>query len=358
VAEAELVLKEYGVLRRRAATVLAAALTTLLILILVSISSGEMHIPAFKLVKALIGLSRLSNVEAAAVSIRAARALTAVIVGAALASAGAAIQSVMRNPLASPFTLGVSQAAAFGAAVAIIVLGAGYSEIAASPIARSPYIVSAAAFVSSLAAMFAVYSIGRARGMTPAAVVLAGVAIGFLFQALTMLVEYLAPNEVLVAAALFWMFGDVSRTTWGEIAFMSAIVLPSILYFTARWMEYNALLLGDDTAASLGINPSRVREETIVLASLVTAATIAFVGVIGFIGLIAPHIARLLVGRNYRYLMPLSAATGAILLLAADTMGRLMLSPNILPVGITTSLIGAPLLVVLLSREEKPWRSL
>ncbi len=349
-------LEEYRASRRRAYTTLAAAAALLTLTIFLSLAYGEYPIPLSHVLRWLTGSHGLPEAEAAALSIRAARVATAVLVGVALSVSGAAIQSVMRNPLASPFTLGVSQAAAFGAAASIILLGAGYAEIAASPIARVPYLISGAAFASSLAAMAAVYAIGRVRGMSPSAVVLAGVAVGFLFQALTMLVEYLAPNEVLVAAALFWMFGDVGRTTWEEVAFIAAATLPITAYFALRWMEFNALLLGDDVAASIGVNPSRFRGYVIVLASLATACSISFVGVIGFIGLIAPHIARLLVGRDYRVLMPLSAVTGGLLLLAADDVGRLVMAPNVLPVGITTSLIGAPLLIALLAREERPWR--
>ncbi len=330
-------------------TILAAATTLLVALVLASLALGE-----YNLAPALAKLARgepVPETALVALKIRLARTLTAVIVGATLAAAGAAIQSVMRNPLASPFTLGVSQAAAFGAATTIIVLGSTSQSLAATPIARYPYLLPLAAFASSLAAMAAVYIVGSARGMSPYAVVLAGVGVGFLFQALTMLVEYLAPNEVLVASALFWMFGDVSRTTLDQSLLIGAAVAPVLAYFILCWMRFNALLLGDETAASIGVKPERFRLETIVLASLATAVAVAFVGVIGFIGLIAPHIARLAVGRDYRYLMPLSIVTGASLLLAADTLGRTLLAPTVLPVGITTSLIGAPLLVALLTRR-------
>jgi iron complex transport system permease protein len=152
---------------------------------------------------------------------------------------------------------------------------------------------------------------------------------------------------------VFWTFGDIGRANWKEIQLMIAIVVPSLLYFTYRRWDYNALISGDETAISLGINPERVRLESMLLASLITAICVSFLGIIGFIGLVSPHIVRLIVGGDHRFLVPLSALLGSLLLLSADTVGRTVISPIIIPVGIVTSFMGAPVFIYLLVRGSR-----
>jgi len=326
--------------------VLAGAFLVLALLVVVGLSVGVYPVSLRDVLGFLVGAGP-GGAVGEALRVRLGRVVAAVLVGCGLSVSGVVLQVVLRNPLASPFTLGVSQAAGFGAAAVIILLGAGASGFAGV----MPYVVPLSAFVSALAALVFVYVLASRRGLSPSAVVLAGVAVGFLFQALTMLVEFMAPNEVLVSAALFWLFGDVGRASLLEDAIMAAVVVPVVVVFALLWMELDALGLGDDVAASMGVEPGRVRGLVLVLSSLVTAVSVAFVGVVGFVGLLAPHLARLVSGEaSSRLLVPLSGLLGASLLLGADVVGRLMVYPDTLPVGVTAALIGAPMLVALLAR--------
>lgn len=285
-------------------------------------------------------------------NIRLPRVLAAMAVGFSLAVSGVVMQCVLRNPLASPFTLGVSQGAAFGAAFAIIVLGAGqfYSQGGAVAI-RLPYLVPVFAFLGALLDVSIVLLLARLRGLSAGSIVLAGIAMASVFSAATMLLEYFA-EEVRVAAVVFWTFGDLGRVVLDEVHLMVLVAAPVSAYFIYRRWDYNALIPGDEVAASLGLNPRRVRLESMALASLLTAVCVSFVGIIGFIGLIAPHMVRLVFGADHRFLVPLSGVAGSILLLVSDTLGRTVISPSILPVGIVTSFLGAPVFIYLLGRRR------
>jgi iron complex transport system permease protein len=284
-------------------------------------------------------------------NIRLPRAFSGLIVGAGLAVAGAVMQGLLRNPLASPYTLGVSQAASFGASFAIIVLGAGVaSRTGQGVFFTNPYIIPFWAFLGALFDTLIVMGLARLRNLSPEAIILAGVAMGALFHAFTMLLQFFAVNEVLVAASLFWMFGDVGRPYYPEVFIMLAAFLVVALIFMYRRWDYDSILLGDDVAESLGVKVSHVRLEGMMLAALVTSVCVSFTGVIGFIGLISPHIIRIVLGDDYRYLIHLSAATGAIILLLSDIVGRTVISPASIPVGIITSFIGAPSFIYLLLR--------
>ncbi|AKG91974.1 ABC-type Fe3+-siderophore transport system, permease component [Geoglobus ahangari] len=284
-------------------------------------------------------------------NIRLPRIVTAVIVGASLAVSGAVMQCILRNPLASSFTLGISHGAAFGASFAILYLGAGLTHRAGEGVTfLNPYLVTLFAFLGSLIGVVVILALARLRSMSPEAMVLAGVAMASLFSASTMLLQYFAENEILVAYAVFWTFGDMGRTGWNEIWLMTISFLAIFPYFYLRRWDYNALLLGDETARSLGTNPERVRLTGMLAAAFLTAVSTAFAGIVGFVGLVSPHIIRMLIGSDYRFLIPLSAIFGSLLLLTADTFGRIVLSPVILPVGIVTSFIGAPLFIYILVR--------
>ncbi len=286
--------------------------------------------------------------------LRVVRTLASLFIGMSLAVAGALLQISLRNPLASPFTLGVTQAASFGAAFAIVFLGAGETATG-YPVVTAPYLVTGMAFLSSLAALALVYWLSSVKAMHPYAIVLAGISVGFMFQALTMLTQYLAPHEVLVSMTLFWMFGDTSRLAIQELVVVSMAAAAVTVFGRRFWLPLTTLLLGDDAARSSGVDPSSLRRLVLVVSALAVAVSTAFTGVIGFIGLIAPHIARLLGGLSVRKLIPLTAVVGATLLLASDLAGRILLYPASLPVGITTSIIGVPALIFLMMRW-KQWR--
>lgn len=297
-------------------------------------------------------LSSLINGKQIIWNIRLPRIVTAVIVGASLAVSGAVMQCILRNPLASPFTLGVSQGAAFGAAFAIIYLGAGLLHRTGESITiLNPYLVPAFAFLGSLISVFVILILAKVRDFGPEAMILAGVAMASLFQAATMLMQYFAESDVEVASVVFWTFGDMGRTYWNEIYIMLAVFLIAIAYFTFRRMDYNALTLSDETAVSLGVNPQRIRLEGMLMAAFLTAVCVSFTGIVGFVGLVAPHSVRISITGDYRYLIPLSTISGAALLLIADTFGRTVISPVIIPVGIVTAFIGAPTFIYLLMRR-------
>lgn len=285
--------------------------------------------------------------------IRLPRAIAALVTGAALGCAGAAMQNVLRNPLASPFTLGVSQGAACGAAFAIIILGAGLPTTAGLiPPYLAPYSIVLAAFVGALLTVAVLTLLAFFRDISPESMILTGVALSAFFGAVTMLLQYFA-TDIEVAGTVFWTFGDLGKARWRDLFLILALLLPALLYLWRQGWSFNALLWGDETAASLGVKVGSLRLKTLIISALLAAVTIAFLGIIGFVGLIAPHLMRPLVGQDYRYLIPYSALAGAVLLLAADLLARVVMAPVVLPVGILTSFAGAPLFIYLLARNRK-----
>ncbi|MBC7347198.1 MAG: iron ABC transporter permease [Clostridia bacterium] len=284
-------------------------------------------------------------------NIRLPRVLAAVTAGVGLSVAGCVMQNILRNPLASPFTLGVSQGAAFGAAVAIIALGMGstHSTSADAVIIDNPYLVTICAFVGAMATTLVVLFLAQVKGVTPEAMVLAGVALGSLFSAATIILQYFA-SDVQVASIVFWTFGDIGRASWRDLEIMAAVTGAALLYFMANRWNYNALDGGEETAKGLGVDVERIRLAGMFVASLVTAVTVSFLGIIGFIGLVGPHMMRRALGNDHRFLIPASSVMGGLLLLASDTLARTIISPVVLPVGAITSFMGAPLFLYLLSR--------
>ncbi len=286
-------------------------------------------------------------------NIRIPRVIAAMLAGMSLALAGCVMQCVLRNPLASPFTMGVSQAAGFGAAFAIIFLGAGSAHSAILPaLLNNPYTVVLFAFLGSLAGIFMILLLARFARLTPQAMVLAGIAMGTLFSAATMLLQYFA-EDVKVASVIFWTFGDIGRAGRTDVLIMLLITIPAVIYFMLNRREYNVLESGEETAKALGVNTERLRLAGVLVASLITSVSVAFLGIIGFVGLIAPHMMRRVVGADHRYLVPITAVFGGLLLLGADTLSRMILSPVVLPVGILTSFMGVPLFMYLLLQKRK-----
>lgn len=283
--------------------------------------------------------------------IRMPRALAALLAGLALSVSGAVMQSILRNPLASPFTLGISGAAAFGAAFAIVFTGAGTLFDGSGPFmqAAQRYAVMASAFVWSMASTLLILGIARLRGTTPEIMVLSGIAIGSLFGAGVSAMQYLA-TEVELAAIVFWMFGDLGRASWHDVSVLTVVLVPVIGFMLIMSWNYKALQSGDELAGSLGLRPGRIRLGGMLGASLATAVVVSFYGVIAFVGLVVPHMVRRLVGEDERFLLPASALFGALFLLVSDTVARTLFSPVVLPVGILTSFIGAPLFLFLLLR--------
>ncbi len=325
-----------------------AALTLLLALIAINAGAADTH--PLQVMRALLGLeSGASNVVIW--NIRLPRIVAGIVAGMGLAVAGCVMQTCLRNPLASPFTLGISNAAAFGANLAIVFLGAGtlHSNTHDAVFIANPYSVTLSAFVFSMAAMSLILMLARLRGFSPESVVLAGVAFGSLFAAGSTLVQYFA-EDVQVAAMVFWTFGDLGRVSWQEVGILTALTLAALIYFLPHRWNYNALESGDDAAKGLGVHVEQIRFRSMLAASLITAVAVALMGIIGFIGLIAPQMMRRILGIDHRFLIPASAVTGAALLLVADTLARTLISPVVLPVGAITSFFGAPLFLFILAK--------
>ncbi len=321
-----------------------------LCLAIVAINAGAADTNPKQVLKALLGLE--SGISSVVVwNIRLPRVIAGILAGAGLAVAGGVMQTSLRNPLASPFTLGISNAAAFGANLAIVFLGAGtvHSTPQDAVFIANPYTVTLSAFLFSVVAMGLILALARLRGFSPESVVLSGIAFGSLFAAGSTLMQYFA-EDVQVAAMVFWTFGDLGRISWQEIEILFFIVLIAYLYFQFHRWDYNALDGGEDSAKGLGVPVEQIRLRSMLAASLVTAVAVAFLGIIGFIGLVAPQIIRRVLGIDHRFLIPASAVTGAALLLFSDTLARTMISPIVLPVGAITSFFGAPLFLFILAR--------
>lgn len=288
--------------------------------------------------------------------IRLPRIIAAIVSGWGLAISGLVLQSLLRNPLASPSTLGISQGAAFGAALAIVVFSAGGMAGGALRLqGTSPfhiynlYLITFFAFLGSLSATLIILGLARFRKLSPEAIILAGVGLSSLFVSGTILIQYFA-SEMEIAAVVFWTFGDVARSTWKEIAMLTGAAMGITLYFSFSCWNMNALLAGEDTAKGLGVEVEKFRLKSLIWATVMAALVTCFHGVIAFLGLLAPHIARRLVGSDHRLLLPHSCFIGAILLLLADTLGRCLIGSGTLPVGVLTSFMGAPLFLYLLLR--------
>lgn len=332
-------------------TRLILGLTALTVLLaVVAINAGAADTDPLQVVRVLLGLE--SGTPGRVIwNIRLPRVVTGLVAGAGLAVAGCVMQTCLRNPLASPFTLGISNAAAFGANLAIVLLGAGtlHSSTRDAVFIANPYTVTTSAFVFSMVATGLILLLARLRGFSPESVVLAGVAFSSLFAAGTTLVQYFA-EDVQVAAMVFWTFGDLGRVSWREVGILAVLTAAALIYFLLHRWDYNALDNGEDAAKGLGVNVERIRFYSMLAASLITAVAVAFMGIIGFIGLIAPQMMRRVLGIDHRFLIPASAVTGAALLLFADTLARTLMSPVVLPVGAITSFFGAPLFLFILAK--------
>lgn len=335
--------------------------TGLVILALYSITAGTYRIPLRSVLDALVG-SGESQAKILVWNIRLPRIASAVVAGWALGVCGLVIQCLLKNPLGSPFTLGISQGAAFGAAFAIVVLGAGgagassfqsgivQTVSSSGPMTiRNIYTVTFCAFIGGLSATATILALARIKKMTAEAIILAGVALSSLFVSGTILVQYFA-TEVEIASVVFWTFGDVGRANWKEFFWMIVSTALTTAYFTYKRWDLNALAVGEETALGLGVEVDKVRFIGMLLTAFVASLVTAFLGVIAFLGLLAPHISRRLTGGDHRFLVPLSGVIGGGLLLSADTMGRTVVGSGTLPVGVLTSFMGAPLFLYLLMK--------
>lgn len=323
-----------------------------MVIALVAITFGSSGLTLRQVALALAGQGE-KQANIIVFHLRLPRTATALVAGIGLALVGCVMQSILRNPLASSSTLGVSQGAAFGAAFAIIVLDAGMQSQTLDGVAIvNPYMTSICAFVGSMLSTLVILGLSRWKRLSPQTMILSGVALSSLFSGGTTLLQYFA-EDVKVAAVVFWTFGSLGSTSWREIAIMAAVVAAALIYFLANRWNFNALQSGEATAKALGVNTDRLLLSSMVICSLTASVIVSYIGIINFIGLIAPHLMRRVIGSDYRYLLPASACMGAILLLLSDTVARLVVQPVVLPIGAITSFLGAPLFLYLIFKGGK-----
>lgn len=286
--------------------------------------------------------------------IRFPRVIAALIAGGGLAVSGLVMQTVLKNPLASPTTLGVSNAAVFGANFAIIVVGAGafHSTHGSWLSISNPYLVSTFSFLSAIIAAGSILLLARLKNLNASAIVLAGVAVSAIFQAGTTLIQYFA-SDTQVASAVYWTFGDLGRASYKTDLIMFIVVAVSTLFFFLKRWDFSAMSGGIAYAKTLGVNTRFMTIMSLLLASLITSVTVSLLGIIGFVGLTAPQFMKRIVGDDYRYLLPSSFLAGALLLLISDILGRLPIFGTSVPVGVVTSLIGGPVFLAILLRRKK-----
>lgn len=329
--------------RRRIAILVALALLSGLSFVL-DLSSGQALYSPATVLSALWRADAATAVQVILWDIRLPVALAALVVGASLALAGVQMQTVLNNPLASPFTLGLSAAASFGAAMGLVL---GVTILPASAVA---FAIPMNAFLMSMATALFIHKLSRRQGVSTQMVVLLGTTLVFTFTALLEALQYVAPDQAL-SAVVFWTMGSLSRANWPKLAIMGGVLLLAWVLFARQAWALTALRLGEARATSLGVPVARLRLRTILLSSLLAAVCVSFVGTIGFIGLVGPHIARMLVGEDQRFLLPASALSGALLLSAASVASKSLVQGQTLPIGIVTSLVGVPLFFVLILRK-------
>jgi iron complex transport system permease protein len=287
------------------------------------------------------------------------RLVLIILTGVSLGAAGMMMQAVLRNPLVSPFTLGVSTAASFGAALAILlgdaILGASAMGTAVDVIGTS-FSVSdlfrvVMAFLVALLSIWLVLIMSRRGSSSRSLLILSGVVISYLFQAGIMSSKYFSNDEQLREITL-WIMGSMANASWGADLIIFPVVAVCLVFLFKQSMDLNALSAGDEVASSLGVDVDRLRKRTLVLCTLMSAVCLAFTGVIGFIGLMAPHICRMIIGNDARYLMPASALMGIVVLSISDLFCRLIIRPGELPTGIVLYLIGGLFFIWLVSNRK------
>ena len=268
--------------------------------------------------------------------LRAPRVLLGALIGAALTLSGVGMQAFTKKPLAEPYVLGISSGASLGAVLAML-LGVSVPVL-------GKLSVSMGAFAGALVSILLVYLLAKSRGsVTPIRLILVGVAVSAMFQAFTNYIVYTAPDDAAVREATFWMLGGLGSAEWEDLPLLLCLVPPAFLLMLALSKSLNAMMMGDSSAITLGVNLNVVRNLLIVITALLTASSVAVSGCIGFVGLVIPHLVRSVVGPDHRKLIPISMLTGAIFLIWVDVGARMIKPPAELPIGILTAFLGAPL---------------
>jgi len=342
--------KEYRSYVKKKSWFLLLCVAVLVTVVIIAANLGSIDIPFLDVIRYIFTLD--TDGQGGVVwDARMVRIIACLLVGAGLAVAGVVMQCILRNPLASPYTLGLSSAAAFGASFAIVILQAG-SMVTSEISVENPYIVTICAFLFSLLATAIILLLTKITRISAETMILAGIAISAIFTAGLSLMQYLA-SQMQLANIISWTFGDMGRATWEWNLIVFAVLLPIALYFIYRRWDYNAMDSGEETAKGLGINTERERTIGMVLSVVISSVIVSFFGIIAFIGLLGPHIARMIIGGDHRYLIPAAIIIGALIMLVSDIVGMNIIHPMVLPVGIVTSMLGGPLFIYLLIRRYR-----
>jgi iron complex transport system permease protein len=345
VARAEApALAAYERLLRKRTLVIAGLAAACLAGFVIDATSGPSSLGVADTLRGVVAPETLSRAEHVVIwNLRLPVAAMALLVGVALSLAGAEMQTVLDNPLASPMTLGLSSATAFGAALAIV-LGIGVPGVPAG------FVVTANAFLFALGSILLLQTLARRAGGGSDTLVLFGVGLLFAFNAGVALIQFVASADAL-QQFVFWGMGSLSRSTWGTVgalAAVAAVVLP--FSFRASW-RMTALRFGDDRAMSFGVDVRRVRFFSLIRISLLAATAVAFCGTIGFVGLVGPHIARMAIGEDHRFFLPASALTGALVMSFASVASKALVPGVVVPIGIVTAFVGLPVFFLLVMRR-------
>ena len=348
-------IKELEKKNKRNSTVIAVMLICVIVLGIACLFAGSSNMSFADALDALAGKGTAANVRIIW-KIRVPRVLAAIIAGAGLAVSGLIMQTTLNNSMASPSTLGVSNAAVFGANLSIIAFAGGFlstgNNLSSFDVGANPYATSLMAFLFSTLSILLILGLCTVRAFSPNVVVLSGMAIGSVWTAATTILQFYA-TDVGLSAAVIWNFGDLGRATYRTDCIMLAVVTVGVIYFMLMSWKFNALLSGEATAKTMGINVEGLRFTAMLLASIITAVCVSFLGIIGFVGIICPHVTKKLLGQDHRVVIPVSCMSGSLLLLFADTLSRSMGNGSALPVGAITSLLGAPFFIaIIFSRKE------
>lgn len=341
--------------RKQKVIVLFTLLILLFLTTIYALNSGSYHLPFDRILTILIQsitnpglLENTPSEKIVVIDFRLPRVLLAILTGISLAIAGCVMQALLRNPLVSPFTLGLSSAASFGAAMAIVF---GASLLPFIPPEFQNGVIILCAFFLGWLSILLIYGISRMKGSSSATLILAGVVIGYIFTAGVMILKYLTNDEKLREITL-WLMGGMWGANWGAIVIVAPITILCFLYLESLAWDLNTLAAGDDVAKNLGVNVSRLRIKGLLVSTLAASACLAFTGIIGFIGLMGPHIGRMLIGNDNRYLIPCSALLGALVLLVSDTAARTIMDPIEIPVGVIMYVIGGIFFMFLILRGK------
>lgn len=322
---------------RRRIMIISLFCFILLASFILDVMTGPSMLDASRVINALLGSIGLPfqvdpSTHVIVTNLRLPIALMAIIVGGGLGMGGAEMQTLLNNPMASPYTLGMAAAAGFGAALMLYIGSLGMNSDYAVPIGAFVFCMLSACFLFALASM---------RHITSGQLILAGIALLFLFQSLLSLVQFISSPE-LSQQILFWLFGSLSKATWTNVAITSVVIIGGFILLMKDSWKLTALRLGEERAKSVGVNVAALRLRTLFIVAVMTATVTSFVGIIGFIGIVAPNISKILVGEDQRFFLPLSFLIGAFLLSTASVLSKVIVPGALFPIGIVTAIIGVP----------------